>query len=318
MDKLATIIVGMNEWPQVIYTLRAVCEEFRDRSDFELIYVDNFPTVLDEWNKKRSPDQSYNVIKQSENLLPNFRVMEYRDHLSHWVCKKKAIQSSKADFFLFLDAHVLPGRDCLFNQYEYYRKHHKELNGSLHVPITYKILENHLLQYKMNNELNKGWLSYSFTSHRPGDGKPYPVSCHSMCGCIISRKVYEKFGGWPDMMESWGGGENLFNFTLSILGMNKWLIPGRPLYHDGAPRGYSYNSNGLVKNRLIAMYMIGGDELAHLFLINQKGDPSILKNVYHSILSNPEIIAQRKHIESQQVIDIHSWATQWKDKWLPV
>jgi hypothetical protein len=64
--------------------------------------------------------------------------------------------------------------------------------------------------------------------------------------------------------------------------------------------------------------MIGGDELAHLFLINQKGDPSILKNIYHSILSNPEIVAQRKHIESQQVIDIHSWVNQWKDKWLSV
>jgi hypothetical protein len=130
MSKLAIIITGVNEWPQVIYTLRSVYEEFKDRADFELIYVDNFPSVLDQWNQGRVPDKSYEVIKDAVKLVPGLRVMEYRDHLSHWVCKRKAVESSGADFFLFLDAHVVPGRDCLFNQYEYYRAHHEELNGS--------------------------------------------------------------------------------------------------------------------------------------------------------------------------------------------
>lgn len=313
MAKLSIIITGVNEWPQVIYTLRSVYEEFRDRADFELVYVDNFPTVSDQWNRNRTPDQSYGVIKGSEKLIPGLRVMEYRDHLSHWVCKRKAVESSTADFFLFLDAHVIPGRDCLFNQFEYYREHHEELNGSLHIPITYKILESHLLQYKMINELEKGWLGYSFTGYRHGNGKPYKVSCHTTCGCMVSRKVYERFGGWPDVMQAWGGGENLFNFSLSVLGMNKWLMPGRPLYHDGAPRGYSYNNDGLFVNRLVAMYMIGGRSLADLYRINQQGNPETLARLSDAALANSDVVKQREHIEANQITDIGAWARSWVD-----
>jgi hypothetical protein len=278
--------------------------------------VDNFPTVPDQWNKNIIPDKSWETIKDSVKLMPGLRVMEYRDHLSHWVCKRRAVESSKADFFLFLDAHVIPGRDCLFNQYEYYRVHHEEMNGSIHVPLTYHIIENHLLQYEMVKELNLGWLGYRFTGYRHGDGKPYPVPCHSTCGCMISRKIYERFGGWPEIMQAYGGGENLFNYVLSILGMNKWLIPGQPLYHDGAPRGYSYNWEGLLVNRFIAMYMIGGQSLSDLYRINQKGSQEEIAKISEKALFNPEVIAQRKHIESQQVIDIHTWVNQWKDKWL--
>jgi hypothetical protein len=114
-------------------------------------------------------------------------------------------------------------------------------------------------------------------------------------------------------MEAYGGGENLFNYTLSIIGMNKWLIPGKPLYHDGAPRSYSYNWKGLFINRLTAMYMIGDRKLAELFKDNQTGDKKILETIMENILSNSEVISQRKLIESQQVIDIYSWVKEWKD-----
>lgn len=311
-DKLAIIITGVNEWPQVIYTIRSIYEEFRDRANFELIYVDNFPNILDQWNSNREPDQSWKVINESAKNLPNFRVMEYRDHLSHWVCKSKAVESSNANFFLFVDAHVIPGRDCLFNQYEYYRKNHEELNGSIHVPLTYKILEGHLLQYKMINELDKGWIGYTFTTHNQRDGKPYKVPCHSTCGSLISRRVYEQFGGWPELMQAWGGGENLFNYTLSVLGMNKWLLPGKPLYHDGAPRGYSYNNDGLILNRTIAMYMVGGYELAELYIKNQEGNKQILNAMLDKIISNNQIVEQRKLIELNQITNINAWANQWK------
>jgi hypothetical protein len=133
---------------------------------------------------------------------------------------------------------------------------------------------------------------------------------------MFSRQVYNKFGGWPELMEAYGGGENLFNFTLSVMGMNKWLIPGKPLYHDGAPRSYSYNWKGLFINRLIAMYMIGGRKLVELFRDNQKGDKKVLSTITESVLSNQEVLAQRKLIESHQVIEINEWAKQWKDLWL--
>lgn len=313
MSKLSIIITGMNEYPQVIYTIRSVYEEFKNRADFEIVYVDNFPTVLDQWNQGKIQDKSLAIIKKSVSILPEIRVLEYKDHLSHWVCKRKAVESSNADFFLFLDAHVVPSRDSLFNQYEYYQQHHEEMNGSLHVPLTYHILENHMLQYKMIDQLNKGFLGYSFTPHRIKDKKPYKVPCHSTCGCMFSRKIYEKFGGWPELMEAYGGGENLFNYTLSIIGMNKWLIPGKPLYHDGSPRSYSYNWKGLFINRLTAMYMIGDRKLAELFKDNQTGDKKILETIMENILSNSEVISQRKLIESQQVIDIYSWVKEWKD-----
>lgn len=130
---------------------------------------------------------------------------------------------------------------------------------------------------------------------------------------MVSRKVYERFGGWPDVMQAWGGGENLFNFSLSVLGMNKWLMPGRPLYHDGAPRGYSYNNDGLFVNRLVAMYMIGGRSLADLYRINQQGNPETLARLSDAALANSDVVKQREHIEANQITDIGAWARSWVD-----
>jgi hypothetical protein len=316
-DKLAIIVAGVNEFPRIIYTLRSVYEEFRDRANFELIYIDNFPDTLDAYNKERVADDSFGIIEGSQRHMNGLKVMAYRDHLSHWVCKRKAVESTDAGFFLFLDAHVIPGRDVLFNQWEYYRAWHEELKGSLHVPTTYKILDSRPLQYKMVNELDKGYIGYSFTGYRPGDGKPYCVPCHTTDGCMMSRKVYDAFGGWPEIMEAWGGGENLFNFVMAILGLNKWMMPGYPLYHDGAPRGYSYNWTGLhIVNRLVAMYMIGGEELAIRYIKNQKGNAERNMEKAIAIMANDEVKAQREHIAAHQITDIEWWAREWKDQWL--
>src|SRR5574343_874962 len=216
-EKLAVIIAGMNEFPRVIYTIRSVYEELRGRANFEIIYVDNFPDILDKWNQGRVPDESFEMIKGSVKHFPNLRVLEYRDHLSHWVCKRKAVESTDADFFIFLDAHVIPSRNSIFNQWEFYRKNHEQLNGSLHLPTTYKILEDRWLQYRLVNDLQDGYISYSFTGYRHGNGEPYMVPCHTTDGCMMSRRVYDAFGGWPEIMQAWGGGENLFNFVMSVL-----------------------------------------------------------------------------------------------------
>lgn len=319
MPELSIIICGVNEWPRLQYTIRAVREEFRDRADFEIVYVDNFPDRPDPHNADRQPDGSWEAMQAAARHIPELRVMEYRDHLSHWVCKRKAVESSTADFFLFLDAHVVPGRDGLYNQFALYRAQYDYgvINGSFHVPTTYHVLENKALQYKMHNELDKGWLGYSFTGHRAGKGHPYRVCCHTTDGCLIHRSVYEAFGGWPEIMTAWGGGENLFNFVLSILGMNKWLMPGQPLYHDGAPRGYAYTWEGLhLINRLIAMYFIGGRKLADRYIANQKGDPDRNRETAERVLADQEVKAQREHIKRRQVIDIETWAANWKDLWV--
>lgn len=314
-EKLAVIITGMNEWPRIQYTIRSVYEELRDRADFDIYYVDNFAT--DAWNLGKTPDESLEAIRGASSRIPELHVIEYKDHLSHWAAKAHAVENTDHDFFLFLDAHVIPKRNSLYYQWEYYHENHEELNGTLHMPTTYKILETHALQYKMHNELEKGWLGYSFTAYRHGKGEPYEVCAHTTDGCMMSRKVYDAFGGWPKIMQAWGGGENLFNFTLSILGMNKWILPETLLYHDGAPRGYSYNWEGLhLYNRTIAMYMIGGRDLARLYVKNLGGDPMRNRYVMEQVLSDPQVAAQRAHIEKNQKITIQEWVATWQDKFV--
>jgi hypothetical protein len=310
-EELSIIIPQVNEYPQVIFTVRAVHEELRDRVDHRIYVVDNW--CLEAKDQGREADKSLEYLQGMSQRLPWLEVLTYTDKLSHWVAKRKGVAASTGKFLMFLDAHVLPARDAIYNQFCYYRDHYEELDGPLHLPTTYHILESHILKYKLVNELvESGYIGYSFTGFCGDEhGYPFQVPCHTTDGCMITRELYEAVGGFSESYSQWGGGENALNFTLAILGKKIWVMP-RPavLYHHGEKRGYNYTFDGLFKNRCIAMYLIGGEELAQRYTETHRGNQRALHAIYEDIIVTCR--PQRELIQSQQVIDIYSWAEQWR------
>lgn len=290
------------------FTLRSISDELWGRVDFELIAVNNF--CQEAAAQGREEDKGGGQVEGCARFYPWLKPFRYQDKLSHWQAKNFGVQHSTGEFLWFCDAHCMIMRDALVKMYEYYKEHHEELNGTLHLPLSYHILEAHRLIYKLVTDWSRGELHYSFSSYRePEDGLPYKVPCMSTCGMLMTRKLFDELGGWPRELGIYGGGENFLNFTLAVLGKNVHIMPGNHLCHHGDKRGYSWNYDDHTRNRAIANYMVGGVDLARDFIDNRRGSKRVLYRILNDVLDKCR--QHRGIIEGKQVITIQDWAKQW-------
>lgn len=314
MAELSIIIPFCNEYPQVLFTIQSIAQELRGRVDFEIIAINNY---CDEVKKQGiEEDKGFEAVLASEKANPWLKVLHYKDKLSHWQAKNFGVQESSGKFLWFCDAHCMVSRDALFKMFNYYRDVHKELNGSIHLPLTYKILESHKLIYKLVYNPEIGEVHYSFTGYRNCEGSifnyHYQVPCMSTCGAMITRELYDQLEGWPIELGIYGGGENFSNFTLAILGKSVNIFCGEPLFHHGDKRGYSWNYNDYTKNRIIATYMFGGEALARKYAKHRKGNQVIINQILEDVLYKCK--KHRELIKMQQKISIEDWLAKWQGK----
>jgi hypothetical protein len=193
--------------------------------------------------------------------------------------------------------------------FNYFCEHREELDGTLHLPLTYQILESRVLIYKLRAKVEKHTYHYSFTPFRPAT-EPYEVPCMSTCGMMMDRALYDELGGWPVELGIYGGGENFLNYSLSVIGKKKWIFPSPPLRHHGDRRGYNYEGKDYIRNRAIAHYIFGGQDVLQEFMKHQRGSPRALHNMYINVMNTCE--AHRELIKSKQVITIQEWVKQWR------
>ena len=306
MTELSVIIPMAQEWPMSAFTVRSVMEELEGRVDYEILTVDNWCPELEAQIKKSGAlkDRSADHFDALQKGYPWLKSLHYDKKLSHWQAKNYAVSQSKGKFLWFCDAHVAVRRDSLFNMFTYYKEHYDELNGTLHLPLSYHIMEYHKLIYKLVTDLTKGEVHYSFTTYRNAE-KPYQVPCMSTCGMMMTRQIYDDLGGWPVELGIYGGGENFINYTLAVLGKTVNIFPGKQLCHHGDKRGYSWNGDDYVRNRTIANYLFGGVDLARKFVDNRKGSKRVLYNILDNVLDTCK--DHRAFIERNQVMTIEEW-----------
>jgi len=308
-ERLSVIIPYAQEWPMSVFTIRSVMEELEGRVDYEILAVDNWCPELEEQIKKSGAkrDRTGEHLDALQKGYPWLRSLHYEEKLSHWQSKNYAVAHSTGKFLWFCDAHVAVRRDSLFNMYNYYKEHYEELNGTLHLPLSYHIMESHRLIYKLVTALERGEVHYSFTGYRVAE-EPYRVPCMSTCGMMMTRDLFIELGGWPVQLGIYGGGENFINFTLAVLGKTVNIFPGKQLCHHGDKRGYHWNGDDYVRNRTIANYIFGGVDLARRFIDNRKGSKRVLYNILNDVLDTCE--THRNLIEEKQVISIEDWIAQ--------
>lgn len=315
-NKLSIIIPFANEYPQIEFTINNLWCELRDKIDFEIMAVDNFCKqaadqiiVVDNVRKNRVADKGYENLLGLSKRHKWLKVLHYEDKLSHWQAKNLGVQNSSGEFLLFIDGHCINSCGSIISMYNYYREHHEELHGTLHLPLAY-MLERRggELIYKLVSNIEVGEVHYSFTRYRQSEA-PYEVPCMSTCGMMMSRFLYDELGGWPKELGIYGGGENFINFTLAILGYTKNIYPTEPLYHYAEKRGYNFTYDDYSRNRIIATYMFGGEKLATVWTRNRKGNPAVLQGMLSDIMIKCK--AQRDVLKSKQIIDIEDWLRKW-------
>jgi len=310
MSKLSVIIAYVNEYPQIVFTVRAIAEELIDLVDFEIIVVNNYCAEVEAQGRKE--DKGCSALEAAATVNPWLRCLKYDTKLSHWQAKNLGVRQSTGDVLWFPDAHVMPSKNSLLKMYQEYRASRESglTNFTYHLPIGYQILESKKLIYGLVADPKIGKYFYQFIPC-PNLPSPFEVPVMSTCGCMMHREIFDKFGGWPEEIGIYGGGEPFFNFSLAVMGMKKIIWPHGCLYHHGEERGYHWNYDGWVRDELIAAYCYGGYSLMKTKAQYMDGNPSVLQRIMDDILSKPSVSEHRELIDKNQVIEIGEWVQAW-------
>ncbi len=319
-DKLAIIIPYAQEGANTFFTCRALHEDLLD-VNHEIVVVDNMCDELSlQLSKKNEPiDRGHKHIDKDKKEIEShlkvvasrsswLKYLSYDKCLSHWQCKAFAIKNTTADFLMFIDAHCIPSQGAIRKMFEFYRAFHKECRTTLHLPLTYNILDDHRLIYNIQHKLNDGFVGYTFCSALKKE-EYYEVPCMSTCGCMLTRELYDLlFNSW-DSLTSYGGGENILNYVLSIQGIKHYIYNKGTLYHHGDKRGYHWTWDGFQYNRATAMYLIGGESFMWKYIHSLAGNPTILQNIGDLVLSKN--ISIKEKIQANQIISIEEYINSW-------
>lgn len=307
---LSVIVPFVREWPQVVFTLRSIHEELQG-IDHEIIAIDNLQPNMEE-------DRGTGLVKGMANQWtktgnPWLKYYHKNDKLSHWQCKNFGIGKAQADIIWFVDSHCIVGRDSAYSMFRFYQSHWEELNGSMHLPLTYHILEPRQLIYKSVVDVTKADYAYSFNTYLPDKWKQWEeVPAMSTCGMMIHKQYLEQLGNWPVELGIYSGGEHFLNYCQAVLGMSKYIWKARPLCHHGDRRGYSWNHYDQRRNRAIATYLFGGSRLMEKWVdecakLSANESARVKNNIRATCRKH------RDHIRSQQVMEIEEWLHQWKN-----
>jgi glycosyltransferase involved in cell wall biosynthesis len=304
---ITVVIPYIREWPQVVFTIRSVAEALKE-IDFEIIAVDNL-------QKKAEADRGTANVSGMANKHGWLRYFHENGRLSHWQCKNLAMREAKGDIFLFVDAHCIAPYNDLAGACKYYEKNWEELNGSLHMPLTYHILEAKQLIYKAVFDLPRSDYAYTFHTldHKEFLGKRVlEVPTMSTCGMMIHKTFMERIGFWPTELGIYGGGEHFLNYTMAVMGFKKYIYrTDSCLYHHGDKRGYSWNHHDYQRNRAIATYMFGGEKILLEWLNKSaKLRPREKDFMFADLLK--KCIDQREKIRNAQTMTVEEFAASWK------
>ena len=300
---LSIIIPGCNEFPQHAFTIQNVITTLK-YSDlkWEVVYIDN----KSQYQVKNDQKRAFLDRKG----LPWLKVVHWDEKLSHWCAKNVGIENTTGKTLLFMDAHCIVEPGAIENMYRYYIDNYQALNGSLHMPIQYMLDRPGTdLIYQCIYDREKGIVHYSF--RRMTERKEvHKVPCMSTCGMMMSREIMEnELGKWPWELGIYGGGENFINYTLAVLGRDVNIWPYQPIYHYAFDRGYSWNYDDWVRNRMIAIFMAGGMEWLELFSEGLasigKGRPEVLKKLMYSVVNTCS--EQRDHIKELAKYTLEQW-----------
>lgn len=321
MAKLAIIISFVNEYPLIATTIRSIGEALIDTDvDFEVIAVDNWmPEVGEQRDTKTGlkfgKDRGHSLVESLSAAIPWLKVVHYHDKLSHWNAKNFGATQTDADILMFMDAHCIAPIKAMAPMAKFYGSNWYYLRGSLHLPLTYHILEEKRLIYSMRWRPELADLDYTFTAARDvADSEYYEVPCMSTCGMMIHRTYMNQLGWWPSALGIYGGGEHWLNYTMAIVGMKKWIWGNRPLYHHGDSRGYRWNALDYERNRLIAIYLWGTVQRMVAFA-EKRNFPSkrLLYDAIDEISNNLELDRHKKLIDAKRLMDIEEFVGRWQN-----
>ena len=314
---LSIIIPHYHEHPQLLFTLQALeCELSAGEIDYEILLINNAPNTQSDYAEL----DTSKYVMMIQDRAPHIKQLEFLDKMSHWGAKNLGIDKAAGDALLFLDAHVVPSRGIITGMYRYYTTYSTfSRHTSLHLPISY-MLRNEPLIYALDVDLSIGKIDYHFTPMNYGlfQKKVIEVPCMSTCGMMIRKNIMvELLQKWPAELGQYSGGEQYFNFVGALLGLKKYVFRGEALHHYAAPRSYALDNYDVYRNRAIAVYLLGDEEIFINYTNGLKNlergriSPRLIRRIQNEIPNIDTLNKLKHYVDTNKLIDIRSWIDEW-------
>ncbi|MEK6884467.1 MAG: glycosyltransferase family A protein [Nanoarchaeota archaeon] len=264
--KVSIVISARNEWPQIMFTCNSILADlgsFLSPKDFEIIIVNNCSD--DEKYPKRAEGGTTDFISVRGAFHNGIIKILYDPIAGNVSARNKGAKIAQGEYLFFSDAHMTYDPGCFKRMIETI----DESGGIVHPAYSWMgayppAREGTQYSWKLGEEFKGTWNNYV-----AGDGKNWfyiPASGHCILG--MKRKQFLDFGGYPDYLRCYGGGEVYLDSVWWMLGSNSVSEPRAHAYHLSAGRGYSYVHLDYVHNIFHSAITLGADLWAERTYLN--------------------------------------------------
>lgn len=301
--KLVSVIMSArNEFPNIVHTVHSILsdlESFLDPSQFEILIVDNCSDDREEPHRGVSGTTDF---VRARGMFNSGVVRILYDPIAGNVsARNKGVLEAKGKYIFFSDAHMAftPG----FHQRMIQTC--EETGGIVHPAYSwmgaYPPQPSCQYSWKLGEISPKGtWNNYFVAQD---DWFYIPASGH--CSLVVRRDQFLEFGGYPDYLRCYGGGEVYLDSVWWMLGSNTVSEPRAHCYHLSAARGYSYHNDDFIHNLFHSAFLMGADDWAERTYLNylRKGRKEVLDELWNQ--AKAEAVEKRSLIQSKEVYTLN-------------
>jgi glycosyltransferase involved in cell wall biosynthesis len=265
--KLSIVIPARSEFPQIVFTIYSIihCLETEGftHKDFEIIVVDNAST--DDVYPQRGTAGTTSYL-EARGIYFNGVLRILRDPIAgNHSARNKGAQIARGEYLFFSDAHM-SYRPGFFTEMI---RTIDESGGLFHGTIgwlgAYPPVDRGL-GYSYTIKLGEEWKG-TWNNYKLADDWWY-IPSQGHCSVGVRRDQFIKFGGYPKVHRTYGGGEFYMDMKWWMMGSSVAVNPKCIGYHLSSARGYSYNHTDYVENVLGCTYAIGADDWRERTYIN--------------------------------------------------
>lgn len=316
---LSVILPARTEFPNIVHTCHNILSIYEadgfDPKTIQLIIVDNCSTDNDNWPQRGVKGTTTYLMPRGIYWSGMLKVI-YDPIAGNHSARNKGVQIAQGKYLFFSDSHMSykPGF------FKYGLQTLEETQGLVHGVIAwmgaYPTKQNdgkahglgHQYSLKLGEEIKGTWAPYA-----PSTTDWFYIAAQGHCSLFAIKDQFIKFGGYPKVHRTYGGGEFYIDTKWWMFGSQVVVDPRCIGYHLASSRGYTYHHDDYIENVLGMAYSLGMDDWRERAYINwlRHGRKEVLEAIdarnKKEYQSEREFIDKRKKKTFNQVILEKPW-----------
>ena len=302
---MSVVIPARNEFPNVVHTCYSIWHaweaEGHDPAQIEIIIVANCCTDFQKegFDPRKPGDKGTTeyLMARGGYWARKIRVL-YDPVAGNHSARNKGAAIARGKYVFFSDAHMAYKPGFFTLMMETIDKTGGMFHGVIAWMGAYPPHGGGLgcgYTLKLGEEIKGTWNNYFLS-----EDKMFYIPALGHCSVGALRDQFIKFGGYPNVHRSYGGGEFYINMKWWMFGSSVSTHPKAIGYHLASGRGYTWNHDDYLHNVFNIGYALGMDDWLERAYINclRKGR----KEVLDRMMAEAKIEAKedRKYIEQHR------------------